>query len=141
MINASPISFSYSPHPEWNEKITAGLLEECKNLTGSLKSFETHAIYAQHEGAFIGGITFEPHGTILWIDSIWIEPKFRHQGLGKQLIEKATLCAVQAHMKEVQLNTYFETAHTFFLTCGFTDVATIPQWKWGLTCYLMRKCV
>lgn len=134
-------SFTEIPHPEWNGKITAGLLEECKQLTRAPKDFETHAIYAHHEGTFIGGVTFEPHGTILWIDSIWIEPTFRHQGLGKQLIEKAIFFAVQTHMKEVQLNTYFEKAHAFFLTCGFADVATIPQWKWGLTCYLMRKFV
>jgi len=135
------LSFTAIPHPEWNKKITAGLLEECKNLMGVPKGFETHAVYAQHEGAFIGGVTFEPHGTILWVDSIWIAPKFRKQGIGKQLIEKATLFAVQTHMKEVQLNTYFEKAHAFFLTCGFADIATIPQWKWGLTCYFMRKSI
>jgi N-acetylglutamate synthase-like GNAT family acetyltransferase len=122
-------------HPEWDKKIEAGLLKECEALTGIRDDFKTHALYAERDSTFAGGIHFEIHGDILWIDSLWIEPDFRKQGVGKQLIEDAA----QIKAKEIQLNTFFSEAHAFFLKCGFEDVALIPNWKYGLDCYLMRK--
>ncbi len=61
----------------------------------------------------------------MWIDSHWIEPHFRKQGIGKMLIEKVLLLLAQHKLKEVQLNTYFKEAYDFFLNCDFEDVAGI----------------
>ena len=49
------------------------------------------------------------------------------------------VCVEKTNLKEMQLNTYFQEAHAFFLTCDFQDVSSIPNWKYGLTCYFMRK--
>jgi GNAT superfamily N-acetyltransferase len=68
-----------------------------------------------------------------------VEPHFRKQGVGKLLIEKALLLVAKNKVKEVQLNTYFKEAHDFFLACDFEGMAAILNWKYGLTCYLMRK--
>jgi GNAT superfamily N-acetyltransferase len=81
------------------------------------------------------------HGNILWIDSIWVEPHFRKQNIGSRLLEQTFLYAIHNKAKEVQLNTYFQEAHFFFLKNDFEDVAMIPNWKYGLTCYFMRKAL
>ncbi len=137
--NKAPFSFTTLSNPEWDKKIEAGLLKECAALTSSSVTSKTHHIYVKHDDTFVGGIKFEQHAHILWVDSIWIEPPFRKQGVGRALLQEAHLFAIQNKVQEMQLNTYFQEAHTFFLTCGFEDVAVIPNWKWGLTCYLMRK--
>ena len=135
------LSFITTANPEWDKKIASGLRKECEALTGRIEDFQTHSLYVKSEEIFAGGISVEQQGDILWIDSIWVEPTFRKQGIGKMLIEKIMHFAVAGKAKEVQLNTYFKEAHDFFLACGFEDVAAIPNWKYALTCYLMRKRV
>lgn len=135
------LNLTTTPYPEWNNKITAGLTQECKALTGIHEDVIPQYIYIENQGTFKGGIILEQHGNILWIDSIWLEPKYRKKGLGKQLLEKATTLAREQKATQLQLNTYFEHAHKFFVSCGFEDVAVIPKWKYGLDCYLMRRMI
>jgi len=133
------LSLTTTRHPGWDKKIEAGLRKKCEVLTNSPVEFKAHHIYAQYEDTFVGGLIFEQHAHILWVDSMWVEPPFRKQGVGKALLQEAHLLATKNNVKEMQLNTYFQEAHAFFLTCGFEDVTVIPNWKWGLTCCLMRK--
>ena len=133
------LSFITKSNHEWDKKIASGLRKECETLTGMVEEFQTHSLYVKRREVFAGGISVEQHGDILWIDSLWVGPHFRKQGIGKILIEKIMHFSVAVKAKEVQLNTYFKEAHAFFLACGFEDVAEIPHWKYDLTCYLMRK--
>lgn len=133
------LSYTTHTNPEWDKKITTSLRQECEARTGILEDFKPLTIYAKFADLFVGGLISEQHGDILWIDSIWVEPEFREQGRGAELLEQAFLYAAQHKAKEVQLNTYFHEAHAFFLKCGFEDVTVIPNWKYGLTCYLMMK--
>jgi len=136
-----PLSYITKNHPDWDEKIAAELRKECKILTGLREDSKTHNIYVKSAETFAGGMGMEQYGEILWIDSLWVEPLFRKQGIGKALLQRAFLFATQNNLKEVQLNTFFKEAHDFFLTCDFEDVAVIPHWKYGLDCYLMRKII
>lgn len=140
-MSAGHLTFTTTNPPEWNKKIATGLRKECSSLTGISADFKPHTIYGMVEDKFAGGISFAQHGNILWIDALWIEPKYRKQNIGKQLMEKAVLWAIQNNATEIQLNTYFKDAHDFFLSCRFEDVAVIPNWKYGLNCYLMRKSI
>ena len=135
----SSLSFITTSNPEWDKRVVSGLRNECEVLTGIKEDFQTYSLYVKSREIFAGAISVEQHGNILWIDSLWIEPHFRKQGIGKMLIEKVLLLPAQHKVKEVQLNTYFKEAHDFFLNCGFEDVAIISNWKYGLTCYLLRK--
>lgn len=126
---------------EWDKKIASGLYRECAQLTGRTEVFKNHTLYVKSDNTFAGGVHVEHHDSILWIDSIWVEPTFRKQGVGRRLLQEVHVFTTKHKAKEMQLNTYFQNAHAFFLTCDFEDVAVIPHWKWGLTCYLMRKSV
>ena len=134
-------TFTTRSNPEWNRKIEAGLRKEYEAHTGIEEAFKVHSIYVTNREVFVGGVMLEQHGDILWIDSFWIDLNFRRKGFGKSLLQQVYLFAAQNKTKEIQLNTYFEEAHDFFLICGFEVVGTIPNWKYGLVCYLMRKKV
>ncbi|MBA3813319.1 MAG: GNAT family N-acetyltransferase [Alphaproteobacteria bacterium] len=138
-MSSSRLIFTTTSVAEWDKKIAAGLRQTCKRLSGIHEDFRTHSIYAKFDEIFAGGITFEQRGNILWLDALWVEPNFRNHGTGKQLMEKVIQFSVQNNVKEIQLNTYFPDAHAFFLVQGFEDVAVIPNWKYGLDCYMMRK--
>lgn len=133
------LTFTTQNHPEWNKKIDAGLVNTLNTLTSQKETFKPHRIYAQSNNIFVGGLTLEQHGDILWIDALWVDETDRNKGIGQQLIQQALLYASQHSAKELQLNTFFSESHTFFLSQGFEDVVIIPNWKYGLTCYLMRK--
>lgn len=109
------LSLTTIAHPEWDKKIEAGLRKDCEVLTGMTEDSKNHNIYVKNRDIFAGGIRIELHGDILWIDSIWVEPRFRKQGIGNTLLQKAILFATRNKVKEIQLNTYFQEAHTFFL--------------------------
>ena len=134
------LSFTTLSNPEWDKKSEEGLRNECETLTG-IDDFKTHTLYATINNSFAGAIHVELHGNILWIDSIWVEQHFRKQGVGIRLIQEALDFATQKKAIEVQLNTFFPDAHAFFLMCHFEDIAQIPNWKYGLDCYLMRRKV
>ena len=139
MIVVDPLSLTTLNNPEWDKKIESGLRKECEALTGIRNDFKTGVLYAQSGSTFAGGMHIELHGDILWIDSLWVEPEFRKQGMGRQLLQEALYFATQNNIKVIQLNTFFSEAHSFFLRCDFEDVALIPNWKYGLECYLMRR--
>ena len=137
-MTVNKLVYTTIPAPAWDKKITNGLRIKCSLLTGLSEESKPHTLYATDEGKFAGGIVFEQRGNILWIDAIWVEPNYRKHGTGKQLMQKANQFAAQKNVTEIQLNTYFKDVHDFFLTCGFEDVAVIPNWKYGLDCFLMR---
>lgn len=117
------------------------LQEECLRLTGESKNLNSHQIYALHQDKFVGGITIErfDQGDTLWIGSFAIMPAYRRQGIGTKLLAQVYQFAKMNHIFHLQLNTYFEEAHQFWLAQDFETVAILPNWKYGLTCYCMHK--
>jgi N-acetylglutamate synthase-like GNAT family acetyltransferase len=137
----SSVSFSYDPVPSFDEKISFALRHQCQDLTGIKTDFEQISIYLNHKQINVAGAICYIHGKILWCDSIYVEEDFQDKGFGKKLIAKLFDLSVTKNLREVQLNTYFPKAHMFFKKCGFEEVAVIPNWKYDLTCYLMRKMI
>ena len=138
---SSYVSFSYDPDPSFDEKISCALRRKCEDLTGVKTDFERVNVYLKHEQTNVAGTICYVHGKILWCDSIYVEEAFQNKGFGRQLIAKLFDISLTQNLREVQLNTYFPKAHKFFKKCGFEEVAVIPNWKYDLTCYLMRKMI
>lgn len=132
------ITFTTHINSEWKNKIKSELNMQLETHTG-LHNVQSQNIFAFHEIQLIGGVVFQKHGDILWIDALWVEIKFRRQCIGSKLIQQVIAFAKQHRIQSVQLNTYFAEARDFFASCEFDDVASIPEWKYGLTCYLMKK--
>ncbi|MCE2991619.1 MAG: GNAT family N-acetyltransferase [Candidatus Jidaibacter sp.] len=138
---SSSIAFSYDPDSSFDEKISCALRRQCQDFTGIKTDFEQVNIYLKHNDINMAGAICYIHGKILWCDSIYVEEAFQNKGFGRQLIAKLFDIAITRNLREVQLNTYFPKAHMFFKKSGFEEVAVIPNWKYNLTCYLMRKMI
>jgi RimJ/RimL family protein N-acetyltransferase/quercetin dioxygenase-like cupin family protein len=132
-------TFTDEPNPGFDEKISRELRLACKNLTGITPNLKKIRIYAKQGKRTVAGLMVDIHGTIAWLDSIYVEEAFQNQGLGIELMNKLCDHMQKSLVSEIQLNTYFPKAYHFFKKCGFKDVACIPNWKYGLTCYLMKK--
>jgi len=132
------ITFTVFPNLAWKEKVNLELNAQLESLTG-IHVLKSLGIYAFHETQHIGGIIFEKHHDILWIDALWVDLRFRRQGIGSRLVQQATDFACQESASCLQLNTWFQEAKIFFESCAFETIASIPNWKHGLTCYFMKK--
>ena len=135
------LTFSDAPDPIFDDKISKALRGECEKLTGVKSDFEQHSLYLKSGAHIIAGAIYYIYGKILWCDSIYVEEAFQNNKLGSQLISKLLEIALSQNLREIQLNTYFPRVYTFFKKCGFEEIAVIPNWKYDLTCYLMRKIV
>lgn len=135
------LTFLFDSNPVWEQKIQKELQSLCNQQRGKVDSFKSISIYATSKDCLMGGIIIEYHDDILWIDSLWVEADHRRQGVGKLLLEKAYEYAASHNLKEIQLNTFFPQARDFFLAQGFQEVATLEGWKYGLTCYFMKKII
>lgn len=135
------IDFVTTPNEKFIIEMNQGLIASLESLSGFAGAPKMHTICAQENQKTIGCIIGYFYGGTLWIDSIYIDKSRRKQGLGKMLIEQITMHAKNCEINEIQLNTYFPEAHLFFIHQGFEEVASIPKWKYGLTCYLMKKSI
>lgn len=135
----SGLHFIMSKNPRFDAEMRQGLRLELEKLTGIMGAFPEQNIYALDGEEPVAGARAEVHGKILWIDNIFVKEPYRTKGLGRELLDLLERYAAEVNAKEIQLNTFFPEAHEFFLKCGFEYVATIPNWKYGLGCYLMRK--
>ncbi|MBX9806041.1 MAG: GNAT family N-acetyltransferase [Alphaproteobacteria bacterium] len=134
------ITFSTFMNEEWREKIESKLATQLEEMS-HFHAVKSQNIFAFHELHLIGGTIFQINKDILWVDGLWVESNFRKRGVGKSLLQQIVDLAKQQNLKAIQLNTYFAEARDFFKACGFEEVATIPEWKYGLTCHLLKKAV
>lgn len=133
------ISLILDLEPSFELKIQKGLRKKCEELTGINEDSKKLSISAKQNEKTIGGLISYLHGPILWLDSIYIEEEHQKKGIGRMMIESLSAHAKQSNIDEIQLNTYFPEAYDFFTRCGFETVAHLSNWKYGLTCYFMRK--
>lgn len=135
------IVFTTFQNPQWKDKIHLQLRAKLEFETNNIYINQLEGIYAHHGIQLVGGITFQKYNDIIFIDGVWVDEKFKRQGIGKLLIEQIVDIAKKTRIKDLQLNTYFSEAKSFFMANGFEVINCIPHWKYGLTCYFMRKCI
>lgn len=133
------ITFPTSLTDSYNDQIYSELKQLLEEQTGI--SQQPHTIYAKENDDFIGGVIAYNHGHILWIDALWIAPHKRGIGLGKTLLDQIINYGKTENCTTIQLNTFFPEAHNFFNSHGFETVATLPNWKYDMTCYFMEMKV
>ena len=139
-IMTSAIVFTTTPNDQYEKQVLAALGGKPSSQTGlGIKNAKREAIYAIEKEVLVGGVIFSSHFDIFWIDSIWVVKEKRKQGLGRALLSEMEIYAKKLDIKEIQLNTYLSSIHQFFTSQGFETLGTIPNWKSGLTCFLMRN--
>ncbi len=135
------ISFSIFQNLVWRDKVNLELRNQLESYTKIPYSDQSDGLHAHHEEQLIGGVNFQVYNDILWVEGIWVDEKFKRQGIGKLLLERMIDAAKKNNIQSIQLNTFFPESKNFFKACGFEVVQSIPRWKYGLTCYFMRKYI
>jgi len=134
------ITFSNFQNQAWEDKVNLELNSYLENKTGDHIP-KVQGIHSFYETQHIGGVLFQKHKNHIWLDGIFVISAFRRQGVGTQLISQVVDYAKQYSIDTILLNTYFSQAKEFFSCCQFEEIGSIPNWKYSLTCYFMKRTV
>jgi SAM-dependent methyltransferase/GNAT superfamily N-acetyltransferase len=137
MINE--IQFSLETQP--NEKDDAIVRDGINNFNNSLHNdpVSHHSIFAKLNGEVVGGALIYQHVDAIYIDSLWVDEKYRNQGVGSTLLKKAEQDALEKGILKQVICTFHEPNMQYYKNRGFELIATVPEYIHGMDKYYLRK--
>lgn len=108
---------------------------------GNLKSRPVHAFAIDDGGALLGGCVGSTEDVWHWltIDTMWVDPRHRGQGLGTELLETVENQARDRGCRWAKLNTWEFQAPGFYAAVGYHVYGREEDYPPGHTNHLMRK--
>ncbi|WP_320129820.1 GNAT family N-acetyltransferase [uncultured Sphaerochaeta sp.] len=98
------------------------------------------AVFAHEDGERLaGGLSADTHGNWLEILYLWVDEKYRGQGLGTNLLAKAEAEALQRGCSYAFLNTFGFQAKGFYEKQGYTEVFVLEAYPETGTRHYMKK--
>ena len=93
------------------------------------------------DGALVGGCaaTVEQVWHWLTVDTMWVHPSARGQGLGASLLGAVEDEARRLGCRWAKLNTFDFQAPGFYVACGYAEYAVEHEYPPGHANHLMRK--
>lgn len=119
--------------------IKKGLLAFNHPFLGEWKD-QTFTIYAEDENKeIIGGICGSYANDYMKVEYVWVDEKYRKQGLGRKIFQQLDEFALAKNCKYIDLETAQFQAKDFYGKLGFNLIATLPNWYGCYDSYIMRK--
>ncbi len=91
------------------------------------------------QNAIIAGMHGQIGGDWLYIASLWINKKFRKQGLGKRLLDQAESIAIQKKCYGIYLFTYSFQSPDFYKKFGYHVFGTLENFCKNSSKIYMKK--
>lgn len=91
------------------------------------------------KGKWVGGLTGRTYWGWLFVNLLWVDKKFRKEGLGTQLLQKAESLAKKRGCKYVHLDTFTFQAPEFYKKLGFKRFGLLKPFPRGASRYYFYK--
>ena len=114
--------------------------EEAEYISGKINEIVPHEVDADEEefvlkienenGEIIGGCVaeaYEYHWSRMFLDTLWVDERYRHQGLGSMIIREAERIAREKGCRVVTLGTASYMARPFYEKHGYTVFTTLKK--------------
>ncbi len=101
------------------ERVHARLREYNHKFYGKVEDYNFHI---EIDGEIAAGIVAASTFDTLEVEFLFVEEKYRGQGLGSKLLEHAEALAKANGLKRVLLNTYSFQAPLFYRKLGYTEL-------------------
>jgi amino-acid N-acetyltransferase len=98
-----------------------GLLDRCELPQDGLKTSAALVLVAKESDALLGCAALEAYGTVGLLRSVAVDPGYRSQALGRELVERMLVYGKHLGIREVYLLT--ESATDYFPRFGFRPIA------------------
>ena len=76
---------------------------------------------------------------VLYVDVLWVDPRYRRQGYGSQLLAEAEKVAKALGGYLVHLSTFYFQAKAFYLMCGYEIFGVLEDCPRGHLEYFLKK--
>lgn len=94
----------------------------------------------QNQSVKIGGINLQFFHDYALVDVLWIDPKFRKQGFGKQLVMRAEEHAKELGLKRLLLSAYeHQNSIEFWKKVGCEEVGRVRDYPQGHQLVYLHK--
>jgi GNAT superfamily N-acetyltransferase len=90
-------------------------------------------------GVIVGGLLAETLWQWLHIDILWLEEKYRNQGLGRKLMLAAEQKAIERGCQFAFLDTWEFQAKEFYLKLGYEVFGELPNFPNSHSRYFLKK--
>lgn len=97
------------------------------------------SVFAKFNERIIGGALIWEHSDALYIDVLWCDDDFRHQGVGTKIMSLIEDEANKKSIKKLFVETYGFQAKDFYKKQGFSVIGVIPQYILGHDKIFLRK--
>ena len=114
------------------------LLAENRRYLGEA-DHRTLALFMRDAGRLVGGLIGETGRSVLYIDMLWLDPQWRHRGLGSRLLQEAEAEAARRGCRTVWLDTYDFQARPFYERHSYAMFAEFDDLPGGHRRWFMKK--
>lgn len=124
---------------EFNKEQSAVVRERFR--PENLKSEPVHVFATDDTGALIGGCAGRVERVWHWltVDTMWVDPRCRNQGIGSALLTAIEDEARRRGCRWSDLNTFDFQAPEFYLKAGYTEYGVKHDYPPGHSNHLLRK--
>ena len=92
-------------------------------------------------GNIIGGILGGTYWGWMYVDILWVHEKYRHMGIGTNLLRAAEKEAIRRGCHHVHLDTMSWQAPEFYIKHGYEVIGVLPDIPSGNQKYLLMKAL
>lgn len=119
-----------------NEIVHAKLRNYNRNYMSELNDYSFHI---EEDNKIIAGIVANSTYKTLEIEYLFVDEKYRHQGLGSMLLKHVEDIAKQNKLEKILVNTYSFQAPQFYIKNGYNQLFKIDNCFNGYDQYYFFK--
>ena len=123
------------------EYIRASLYDFNKKIVGDDDHTPLNIVEYDDNGNIIGGILGGTYWGWMYIDILWVQEDYRHNGIGSKLLTEAEKEAVRRGCHHVHLDTMSWQAPDFYKKHGYEVIGVLPDIPSGNQKYLLMKAL
>ena len=96
-------------------------------------------VLKEHDGNIVGGITTSTLYWAQYLESFWVDKRYRGQGYGRDLVEEAERLSKKNGCVVSQTYTFSWQAPDFYQAVGYELKATYDGYREGITELILMK--
>lgn len=127
------------PSEKEMEFVRASLTAFNNNLVGADSHTPLNLVGYDKDGNVIAGLAGGTYWGWMYVDILWVDKKFRRQGIGSRLLQTAEEEAIKRGCHHVHLDTMSWQAPDFYKKHGYSVVGILPDIPDGNQKYLLMK--
>lgn len=122
------------------KKLIAAGLESFNRRHLNGRTPKSFAVTASADGAFQGGLMAEGLGEWIHVTLLWVDDRFRRQGVGSSLLKAGEIEAAKRRARGVLVDTFSFQAPAFYLKHGYSAYGQVEDCpEAGMSWYRFKK--